>query len=90
VDLTQVNNLRQSNAIPFKILTWLEELKPVAAHDEFGSMYIGCVLAEDSYGKYSAIVGTTYRLLETPLDAFPNGTPYKILKIDQVMPTTVH
>lgn len=51
-------------------------------HDDFGMMYKGSILAEDGYGKYAAIIGTTDLLLKTPLEATSNGTQYKVLKIE--------
>jgi len=82
MELLQVNTLRKANEIPFKILDWLEELNPIVEHEDFGMMYKGCVLAEDGYGKYAAVVGTTDVLLQTPLEAISNGTHYKILKLE--------
>jgi len=79
--MLQINTLRKANEVPFKILNWLEELNPIVEHEDFGMMYRGCVVAEDNYGKYSAIVGTTDRLLKTPIEATPNRTQYKILKV---------
>ncbi|HMM22710.1 MAG TPA: hypothetical protein PKA10_18480 [Selenomonadales bacterium] len=80
---TQIDYLRKTNAIPFTIVDWLETLSPVIVDDHVGTMYKGCILAEDGYGKYAAIVGTTDKLLTTPADKFLNGTPYRILKIEQ-------
>lgn len=84
MDMLQINKLRKSNEIPFNILNWLKELYPIVEHDDFGMMYKGCVLAEDGYGKYTAIIGTTDHLLKTPLEITPNGMHYKILKIEEV------
>jgi len=82
MELLQINTLRKANEIPFKIVSWLEELNPIVEHDDFGMMYKGCILAEDTYGKFAAVVGTTDALLKTPLEAIANGTQYKILKLD--------
>jgi len=84
MDMLQINKLRKSNEIPFSILNWLQELDPIVEHDDVGMMYKGCVLAEDGYGKYTAIIGTTDHLLKTPLEFTTNGTQYKILKIEEV------
>lgn len=83
VDITQVNKLRRANEIPFRVIDWLEELSPVATHDDFGMMYKGCILAKDCHGKFAAIVGTTDQLLKMPLDNSANTTPYRILKIEK-------
>ncbi len=83
MDMLQINKLRKANELPFKVLHWLEALNPIVEHDAVGKMYKGCVLAEDGYGKYAAIVGTTDQLLNTPLEAISNGTQYKVLKIEK-------
>lgn len=83
MDMLQINKLRKDNEIPFQVLSWLEKLNPMVEHDDFGRMYKGCVLAEDIYGKYAAIIGTTDQLLKTPLEATTNGTQYRILKIEK-------
>lgn len=82
MDMLQINKLRKDNEIPFKVVSWLENLNPMVEHDDFGRMYKGCVLAEDIYGKYAAIIGTTDQLLKIPLESTTNGTQYKILKIE--------
>lgn len=83
MDMLQINKLRKDNEIPFQVVSWLEKLNPMVEHDDFGRMYKGCVLAEDIYGKYAAIIGTTDQLLKTPLEATTNGTQYRILKIEK-------
>lgn len=83
MDMLQINKLRKDNEVPFKVLNWLEKLNPMVEHDDFGRMYKGCVLAEDIYGKYAAIIGTTDQLLKTSLDETTNGTQYRILKIEK-------
>lgn len=80
---TEINQLRRANAIPFKVVDWLEALTPIVAHDEFGVIYRGCILAEDGYGKYAAIIGTTDRLLKTAGDIAHYSTPYRILKVEK-------
>ena len=80
--MLQINKLRKDNEVPFQVLSWLEKLNPMVEHDDFGRMYKGCVLAEDIYGKYAAIIGTTDQLLKTPLENATNGTQYRILKIE--------
>jgi|GEM_PF-1679406 hypothetical protein len=82
MDMLQINQLRKNNQIPFNVLNWLEKLNPMVEHDDFGKMYKGSVLAEDIYGKYAAIVGTTDQLLRTPLETIANRNQYKILKIE--------
>lgn len=84
MEMLQINKLRKSNEVPFSIISWLKELDPIVEHDDFGMMYRGCVLAEDDYGKYTAIIGTTDHLLENPLEVTSNGTLYKILKVEDV------
>jgi hypothetical protein len=88
MDKSVVNELRRTNAVPFRVVYWLEALAPILEHDDFGIMYKGYVLAEDSFGKFSAIIGTTDKLLGTPLDVVPNGTPYKILKVEDSVAAT--
>ena len=82
MDQTQVNRLRRANEIPFQVVRWLEELTPVVEHDEFGTIYKGCILAEDGYGKYAAIIGTTDELLRTHIYA-DDATPFRVLKIEK-------
>ncbi len=80
--MLQINKLRKANEIPFKVVSWLQELDPIVEHDDFGMMYKGCILAEDDYGKYAAIVGTTDQFLNAPLEVTSNSTQYKVLKIE--------
>lgn len=84
MDIVQINKLRKANEIPFKVLDWLEDLNPIVEHDDFGMMYKGCVLAQDDYGKYAAIIGTTDQLLKTPIEQAMNGTLYKVLSIENI------
>ena len=84
MDMLQINKLRKANEIPFKVLSWLEELNPIVEHDELGMMYKGSILAEDGYGKFAAIIGTTDYLLKNPLKVTSNGTQYKILMIERM------
>lgn len=84
MDILHINKLRRTNEIPFKVISWLEELMPIVDHDDVGTIYKGSILAEDSYGKYTAIVGTTDQFLKSPLEVTANGTQYKILKIENV------
>ena len=83
MEILEINKLRKSNEVPFSIVSWLKELVPIVEHDVFGMMYRGCVLAEDDYGKYTAIIGTTDYLLKNPLEVTSNGTQYKVLKIEE-------
>ncbi|MDR3564027.1 MAG: hypothetical protein P4N41_24690 [Negativicutes bacterium] len=83
MDKFRVEQLRKANEVPFKVVDWLEHLTPVVVHDEWGTMYRGCVLAQDCYGTYAAVVGTTDRLLRTHNDVSPDDTPYRILKIEK-------
>lgn len=82
MDKAQIDYLRKTNVVPFTIVDWLETLSPVIVDESVGTMYKGCILAEDGYGKYAAIVGTTDELLTTPAEKTQNGTPYRILKIE--------
>ena len=84
MDIVHINKLRKANEIPFKIVSWLEELHPIVDHDDVGTLYKGNILAEDEYGKYAAIVGTTDQFLKNPLEVTSDGTQYKILKIEKV------
>ncbi|MDR3563088.1 MAG: hypothetical protein P4N59_16880 [Negativicutes bacterium] len=77
-----VEELRKANAVPFRVVDWLEQLTPVVVHDEWGTMYKGRILAQDSYGTFAAIVGTTDRLLNTHAATPSEQSPYRILKID--------
>jgi len=83
MDMVHINQLRKANEVPFRVVDWLEALTPVVVSDELGTMYRGCIMAEDGYGKYAAIVGTTDMLLKTPPESAPNGTPYRILKLEK-------
>jgi hypothetical protein len=82
----QINQLRKSNQLPFTIVGWIEKLAPVVLHDELGTLYRGAILAQDDYGLYTAVVGTTDQLLKTrELNAL--DIPYKILKIENDIAT---
>lgn len=83
MDRLRVEQLRKANEVPFKVVDWLEHLTPVVDHDEWGTMYRGCVLAQDCYGTYAAVVGTTDRLLRTHSNIASGDTPYRILKIEK-------
>jgi hypothetical protein len=79
--VSQVNQLRKTNQLPFKIIGWIERLSPIVLHDDLGTLYRGSVLAQDDYGLYTAIVGTTDRLLMTD-ESEAKDTAYKILKVE--------
>lgn len=81
MDKAQVSRLRKTNTIPFKVIYWLEALVPVLEHDDLGVMYKGCVIVEDSFGRYAAIIGTTDKLLSGHYDV-NGGTPFKVLKVE--------
>jgi len=83
MDMAEINLLRKANQIPFKIFRWLKVLTPVVVHDEYGTMYKGCIIAEDSFGKYVAIIGVTDQLLRATSTMDCNDTPLKILKIEK-------
>jgi len=83
MDKISVEQLRKANEVPFQVVDWLEHLTPVVDHDEWGTMYRGCVLAQDCYGTYAAVVGTTDRLLRTHSSVAQGATPYRILKIEK-------
>lgn len=77
----QVEQMRLNNEVPFKVVNWLEELEVIEENEEFGKIYNGVILAEDAYGVYTALVGTTDELLAAPIDQVCNGSPYKIMGI---------
>jgi hypothetical protein len=83
MDKFRVEQLRKANEVPFKVVDWLIHLTPVVDHDEWGTMYRGCVLAQDCYGTYAAVVGTTDRLLRRDTSVPSDATPYRILKIEK-------
>lgn len=75
MEAAQLNKRRQANEIPFKIFYWLQGLSPVGEQEK-SVTYKGYALAEDAYGKYAAIIGTTDQLLKEASDA-----PLKVLQI---------
>ena len=77
--VAQLTKRRQANEIPFKVFYWLKGLTPVEEHEQYGTMYKGYALAEDPYGKFAAIIGTTDQLLTTATDA-----PLRVLKIKKL------
>lgn len=81
MSVVQVNQLRKANQLPFTIVGWIEKLTPVLVHDDLGTLYKGAVLAQDDYGLYTAVVGTTDQLLRTR-DNDSKDASYKILKIE--------
>ncbi|MDR3562699.1 MAG: hypothetical protein P4N59_14860 [Negativicutes bacterium] len=80
--MAQINKLRKANQIPFRVVSWLEQLTPVVLDDEFGTMYEGRIIAEDHYGRYAATVGVTDQLMVSPVTTC-SRTPFRILKMEQ-------
>lgn len=80
-DKDQVDQMRLNNELPFQVVSWIEELEVIEENDKFGKIYNGVILAEDVYGVYTALVGTTDELLAAPADQVCNISPYKIMGI---------
>jgi len=81
MDEVLIGQMRKNGKVSFKVIDWLEKLTPIAVHDDFGTMYKGCILAKDDYGIYTAVVGTTDQLLGSSSDCVSQGLIYKVLKV---------
>ena len=81
MDEVQINQLRKSGKVLFKVIDWVEKLTPIAVHDDFGTMYKGCILAKDEFGIYTAIVGTTDQLVSSSPGSASQELIYKVLKV---------
>jgi len=79
---SELISMREANEIPFKVVGWLNELEECGEDKEFGKIYRGRIIAQDGYGMYTAIIGTTDHLLATPPEETCNGQPYKIMKVE--------